>query len=308
MNTTLRAAVAAIAIGLITPGVIAGQETVAAAKQLYSAASYDEALAALEHLKAATPPDSSDNRTIDEYRVLCLLALGRQADAERSIETLVLADPSFGPDDAVASPRVQGVFVDVRKRVVPNAARQRYLSGRAAFERKEYEAALKDFEVALRWIDAPDLAAAAKEPPLADLRTLITGFRDLARAAATPPPPPPAAVTPPPPPVDPPKVEPAAPRYYTPDDAGVVPPVAINERLPPWPAAMPMPTGASSRGLLEVFISESGQVESVRIVRPTVRYFDDRLVDSAKQWHFKPATKDGVPVKFCKIIEVAITR
>jgi TonB family protein len=302
MKATLRVVAASLVIGLAGAGLAVGQETMAEAKQLYAAASYDEALATLDHLKTTTPPESSDSRAIEEYRVLCLLALGRQADAERGIEALVAADPSFSPDVAVASPRVQGVFADVRKRLVPNAARERYLSGKAAFERKDYEAAVRDFEMTLHWIDAPDLAALAKEGSLADLRMLALGFRDLARAAATPPPPP----APPPAPVASPKPEPPAPRYYTPDDAGVVPPVAISQHLPPWPPAMPMPTGASSRGLIEVFISETGTVDSVRILRPTVRYFDERLVDATKSWRFKPATRNGVAVGFCRVVEVAI--
>jgi hypothetical protein len=317
-----------------------GQETMAAARQLYGAAAYDEALAALDRLKASGAPASSDGHSIDTYRALCQLALGRSADAERTIETLVRSDPSYRPNDAEASPRVLSVFADVRRKTVPARAQERYLTGKAAFDRKDYTAALEDFNAVLQWIDAPDLASAVGQPPLSDLRTLAVGFRDLTKVAMAPPPPPPAPAAPAPavttapatvsgsaPAAAPaksaasaatPTSGPAAgnvpvpsglkPVYYKAEDSDVTPPVAISQRLPSWPAAMPIPLGGASRGVLEVLISENGSVESARPLRTTVAFFDQRLVEEAMKWKFKPATKDGVPVRYCRLVQVMIAK
>jgi len=57
--------------------------------------------------------------TIEEYRAFCLLALGRTAEAERAMEAVVAAAPSFRPTDADLSPRVRAVFSDVRRRTLP---------------------------------------------------------------------------------------------------------------------------------------------------------------------------------------------
>jgi hypothetical protein len=315
-----------------------GQETMASARQLYGAAAYDEALATLDRLKASSTPATSDGHTIETYRALCQLALGRSADAERTIESLVRSDPSFRPSDAEASPRVLSVFADVRRKTVPARAQERYLTGKAAFDRKDYTAALEDFDTVLQWIDAPDLASSAGQPPLSDLRMLATGFRDLTKVAMAPPAPVPAPAAPAAVPVAPTAAAVATPTstsaansggaqpaskpaalgtpaanataavYYKAEDADVTPPVAISQRLPSWPSALPVPLGAASRGVLEVLINESGRVETARPLRPTVTFFDQRLVEEALKWQFKPATKAGVPVRYCRLVQVVIAK
>lgn len=332
-----------------------GQETMAAARQLYGSASYDEALATLDRLKATATPANSDGHAIETYRALCQLALGRSADAERTIESLVRSDPSFRPTDAEASPRVLSVFADVRRKTVPARAQERYLTGKAAFDRKDYTAALEDFNTVLQWIDAPDLASAAGQPPLSDLRMLATGFRDLTKVAMAPPPPAPAPAAPAPAPVTPatagntapgpsaaaapssasppavaastsaanggaarpsatpamtgaPAPNPTSVVYYKADDSDVTPPVAISQKLPSWPSALPVPLGAASRGVIEVLINESGRVDSARPLRATVAFFDQRLVEEALKWQFKPATKAGVPVRYCRLVQVVIAK
>ena len=51
---------------------------------LYASAEYDQVLALL---------DGSNNKTAHFYRALCLLALGRQLDTQRAVESLVASDP-----------------------------------------------------------------------------------------------------------------------------------------------------------------------------------------------------------------------
>src|SRR5262245_47898268 len=83
------------------------------AKALYAAASYEEALAALDQLGGG--PDSIQ---VNEYRALCLLALGRARDAEAPLQQIVSADPLYKIPAAEVSPRLVDLFHDVRKRAL----------------------------------------------------------------------------------------------------------------------------------------------------------------------------------------------
>jgi len=68
-------------------------ESLALARDLYGAAEYERALGILDHLRTSTAPaPGSDVTAVEQYRALCLLALGRSADAEQAIAALVLAD------------------------------------------------------------------------------------------------------------------------------------------------------------------------------------------------------------------------
>src|SRR5205807_2368275 len=83
-----------------------------AARGLYASAAYDEALALLNRMHASERP-AAEARVIEQYRAFCLLALGRAADAERAIEAVVTAEPSYHPSDNDVSPRIRNAFADV---------------------------------------------------------------------------------------------------------------------------------------------------------------------------------------------------
>ena len=152
-----------------------------AARDLYASARYDEALAVLNGL----PSDAvaSDRKSIEQYRSLCLLALGRGTEAESAIAAVVTADPLFMPGEADASPRVRLAFSEVRQRLLPQIASTRYAAAKAAYDRKEYSSAEGQFRNLLALLDDPQMGGR-----LGDLRTLASGFVDLASAAAAPPP------------------------------------------------------------------------------------------------------------------------
>src|SRR5262245_3698256 len=65
-------------------------DSLTAARDLYAAAEYEDALALLNKLQ---PGDHEPNerRDIEQYRAYCLLALGRSADAEQAIPAVVTA-------------------------------------------------------------------------------------------------------------------------------------------------------------------------------------------------------------------------
>ena len=96
------------------------QDALTAARDLYASAAYEDALAVLNRVpESGRPPD--ETRAISQYRVFCLLALGRTSEAERAIEALVARDPTYRPAANDVSPRVRAAFTDVRRRVLPVA-------------------------------------------------------------------------------------------------------------------------------------------------------------------------------------------
>jgi len=265
--------------------------------------------------------DPAATTLIEQYRAFCLLAVGHQPDAERAIESLVAGDPTFRPDDSI-SPRLQSVFRDVRKRMLPHVVRQRYLGAKESFDQKAYQAAADQFDVVLGLLEAPEVVAS--DPALADLRTVARGFRDLAKAAADPPAPPAASPAPNEPTATGPAVAPSsspsvsaalstpAPRppraFYTADDPGVTAPVAIKQVLPPWPRGIPKPTQRGQGAVLDIVISESGAVESVVVRQSLAAWYDAALVHEAKSWSYKPATRDGAPVRYRKVMQVVVDK
>jgi TonB family protein len=289
---------------LAASSIAAAQDTLASARQLYGSAAYDEALTVLDRLRAATEPPATSTLTVDEYRAFCLMALGRQAEAMHAIEAVVAADPMFLPNESDVAPRVVTAFRDARRRLLPNVAQQRYLVAKAAYERKEFASALSGFEGALQVMDAPDLAEALTQPPLSDLRTLATGFRELARAALAPPPAPPkpkpepiVEPTPPPPP---PKT------LFSSEDGEVTPPTVVQQKAPQWPAGAQNFMVKGRRGVLEVVIDEQGAVESAVMRQSIAKVYDDTLMATAKTWRYKPAVKNNLPVKYKKLIQITV--
>lgn len=164
-----------------TAGVVAvPDDSLAQAKTLYAAAAYDESLAMLDRLTGGTPEDAS---AIAEYRVFCLLALGRGPEANRAIEGILKHDPFYRPSEAQVSPRIQSVIRDARRQLLPGIIQSAYADAKSAFDRKDPSAAAQ-FDRVITLLDDPDAKSVAA---LNDLRTVVIGFRDLSRAAAAPP-------------------------------------------------------------------------------------------------------------------------
>lgn len=270
-----------------------------AARDLYASARYDEALAVLNGLPSDTV--ASDRKSIEQYRSLCLLALGRGSEAESAIAAVINADPMFMPGEADASPRVRSAFSEVRQRLLPQIASNRYAAAKAAYDRKEYSSAETQFRNLLALLEDPQMGGR-----LPDLRTLASGFVDLAAAAAAPPPEPkkpePATVTAP----TPAPVAAREPRIWNADDPGVIAPVALRQDVPRVPSTIS--AQARERGLLEIVIDEQGRVVNLALRLPIHPMFDAQLLAAAKDWRYKPAMVDGTPVKFRKMIQVSVDK
>ena len=149
MNALKRALTTVLFIALAGQTKLIAQKSLSAAKDLYAAAAYEEALTVLDGLRNSADHASQDSRDIEQYRAFCLLALGRKGDAEHAIEGVVAAEPMYQPGEAEASPRVRAAFADVRRRMLPSIAQQKYVSAKATFDRKEFSAAAAGFKAAL---------------------------------------------------------------------------------------------------------------------------------------------------------------
>jgi len=269
------------------------QDPIAKARELYAAAEYEEALTLLDGL-AAGKHGASDRQAVEIYRTLCLIAVGRQDDADRAIEGIIAEDPLFRPGDDV-SPRMRTVFSDARRRLLPALIQQNYHQAKAAFDRQDYAAAASGFKRVVETVSDPDMTQAAAQSPLSDLRTLATGFHDLSVRAMPPPPPPtPVAAEP---------VVPETPRIYGPEDRQVVAPIAIQQELPKYPGRI-RPGGMT--GVVEVVIDEMGMVEAASTVVSLGAAYDQLVTAAANRWQYYPARAGGKPVKFRKRIQITV--
>ncbi|MBA3887367.1 MAG: hypothetical protein H0X67_16790 [Acidobacteria bacterium] len=267
------------------------------ARDLYASARYDEALAVLNTLRpdeAAVP----ERKSIAQYRSLCLLALGRDDEAEEAIATVVTSDPLFQPNESDAAPRVRAAFRDVRDRLLPEIAASRYASAKAAYDRKEHEAAEHSFRELLLLLDDPQMRGR-----LSDLRVLAAGFLELSAAAAAPPP---EAEPPAEEPVESLPPVPNPDRIYLMEDEGVQPPGTIRQELPSIPFTLRHQI--RDRGLLEVVIDEAGRVSFMALRVGIHPQYDTMLLAAAREWRYQPATLNGTPVKFRKLIRIAHQR
>src|SRR5690349_18963126 len=149
------------------------QDALATARSLYASAAYDEALKALQEIADSVPPSAI--REIEQYRFLCLLALGRSSEAKESITAVVTADPLYKLDENTISPRVVDAFRNVRREVLPDVTTAIYNVAKAAFDRKDYKVA----EVQLRKVIALGGDADMPGGKVEDIVRLSKSFLDL---------------------------------------------------------------------------------------------------------------------------------
>jgi tetratricopeptide (TPR) repeat protein len=275
----------------VSPALRADSPELGNAKALYAQASYEDALVQLNGITEA----GVENQ-VDQYRALCLLALGRDREAQASLERIVVRAPLYVVKADDASPKLVTLFQQVRQRTLPVAAKDLYAKARASFDGKRFAEARTQFEEMLAVLK--ETAAGDSNSSIADLKQLGEGFLKLTNAELTPAEP----ATPSPVPV---RVAAAKAAFYTPGDADVVPPVEVIRDLPSW---NPPPTwlNGTYRGKLQLDIDEQGLVERAILIEAIAPPYDNRLIAASKAWRFQPATRDGVAVKYRKIITVVL--
>ena len=271
-------------------GTAAAQDTLEEAKAHYAAAAYEEALSMLTRVEAAPAMNKVE---LEQYRAFCFIALGKLADAERAVAALVAADPRYVPSPTVASPKVLQLVSEMRRKELPGVARRLFDDGKAAFKEKELGRAQRNFALLLQVLDDPALKG---RPEHEDLRVLAEGFVALLDVPAAP------------------AAEATAPATVTETvvrtsgTRAMEPPVPIRQTLPEW---MPTDKIAGSRdyiGSIKVIIGIDGRVKSASIEQATHPTYDARLLQVAKEWLYKPATRNGEPVESEKVIAIQLRR
>jgi len=86
----------------------------------------------------------------------------------------------------------------------------------------------------------------------------------------------------------------SGPKQYLKIGKGIVPPKVIFDPKPLDPPSCKITHEAVA--ILWVGVGEQGTVDAVRVERSAGHDLDQRAIDEVKQWKFKPATKDGIPV------------
>jgi len=299
-----------VVVSVFTPlAAETAQDPLAAAKELYASAAYEEALTALRSIRDKGTEDVA--RQADEYIAFCLLALGKTSEAELAAESAVRRNPLAAIDARDASPRIEAMFTQVRKRLLPGMIRDSYRSSREAMNQGNATEGMEGLARVRLMLDAAK-ALDAWDDTLADMSVLVDGFLDLSRAAAAQRTPPPAAAVPVPATIPPVVTSGQAalsakpsPPIYNASDVGVTPPVVVRQDIPE--VTLDSPTRATKRsGVIEVTIDERGGVRSAVMRESISPSIDAQLLKAARSWQYRPATRGGVPVPYIKVIGIAI--
>lgn len=295
----LRVVLTCVVLLLAAAARVYAQAPLDVARDLYATADYEKALGLLDGLIAN---ESGPKRQEAElYRALCFLALGKREDADRSVETIVQRDPLYRAPDDIA-PRMRTAFGDAKKRLLPAIIQQHYHTAKMAFDNKDFGLAGEGFQRVLDALNDPDMKHAASQSPLADIKTLASGFRDLS-VQSVPPPPPVAAILAVPPPVQQVQAQATVSRIYDGTEPGVTPPVAISQDFPKFPGRVP---SGGIAGAVQIIIDQNGSVEAATMQTPVLSGYDAIVVSAARNWKYQPARVNGQPVKFRKSIKITV--
>ena len=251
-------------------------------RNLYASAEYDQALSLL---------GEAQDPAAQQYRALCLLALGRQADAEAALERLIAAAPEFTLSAEDMPPRFVAMFAEQRREIVPGVVRKLFAEAREDYRAKAYERALPQFKKVLALSSDAEVR---DEEGLDDLRLLAESFIEIAAASESPKPEVAASAAPAAAPA------PAAPATVRRPTL----PVAIRQEMPPWPSSVPVRAGLS--GSVRIKINSSGKVTSATMVRNIEPRYDGRVLAATHFWEYKPATDNGVPIDSESVVEITI--
>jgi len=159
---------------------------------------------------------------------------------------------------------------------------------------------VQQFDEVLALLDDRDVDQTST---LTDLRAVASAFRDLAKAVAAAAPSAGDAR-----PAQPPTLpqEPLPQNIiYTSADTDVTPPVAQSQRMPMWRPSS-MESTKEFKGALRLLIDESGAVISATMPATTRAAYDQMLIRAARDWKFLPAQKQGMPVRYLKLIEIQL--
>ena len=213
-----------------------------------------------------------------ERRASALLASGKSADATIAFDSIVMRDPGRRANPDRLTPEATEALRRSKQTLVPTLARSHLDAGRAALDLGDFSLAITESERALRLLEDPDLgnAADALKPAALELLTTASGAKRADEETV-----------------------------YTIDDSDVTPPRPVGRQLP---ATAPPSTPATAIGRLEILVSRTGAVERVTLHTPSNAYQERMIVSAAKAWRYKPAQRNGRPVRYSLILSINLPR
>jgi hypothetical protein len=152
-------------------------DRLAGVKALFAAADYEAALIVLSTDDVASLPGA------DQYRALCLLALGRVDDVDRLLESLIRRDPTFTMSVSEVTPRMIALFRQTRQRLLPSILDDRFKAAKASFEQGRHAEAAVQFRALLTLLADEDVQASEGPPVSRDMQRVAEGFLNLATNA-----------------------------------------------------------------------------------------------------------------------------
>jgi tetratricopeptide (TPR) repeat protein len=155
----------------------AAADRLAGVKALFAAADYEAALVVLSTAELSSAPGA------DQYRALCLLALGRLEEVERLLESLIRRDPAFKMSVDEVTPRMIVLFQQTRQRLLPGILDDRFKSATAVFEQGRYDEAAAQFRSLLVLLADEEGASSEEATVNRDMQRVAEGFLRLAVSA-----------------------------------------------------------------------------------------------------------------------------
>ena len=279
---------------LCAAATVSAQEPLTKAKALYDAANYEEALAVLGPVQE---PEAQ------QYRALCMLALGRAKDATGEVDLLIASVPTFEPSSEDAPPRFVSLVSDAKKRLLPGIARKTFNEARDQYKSGDRAEAAKKFDLV---VTLASTAGFKDTSEAEDLRTLASGFIELARAS-TPPRPEPKAPAPAP---ESPRIAEATPAAAPSTSKSAVAspdvsqPVVVRQTIPPIPSGI---TGIGSpTASVRVEIGTDGRVLNASMQQSSHPLYDRLVLQAAREWLYTPAMLNGRPVPSEKVVTIQL--
>ena len=94
---------------------------------------------------------------------------------------------------------------------------------------------------------------------------------------------------------------------YGPKDTDVTRPIAVQRNMPEW-----RPTAVEAmmdfRGSIELLVGVNGKVISAAITDSIHPMYDNQLKTAALSWTFKPALKNGKPVRYRYALDIQLKK
>jgi hypothetical protein len=240
--------------------------------------------AAARNPEPATPSASGSSAAVatagtasspreSQRRASALIEQGHAAEAAIVFDALLLSNPLYEIDPGEVTPEALAAFRISQRSLLPNIAQKDYERGRAALAAGDADRALMLAKEAATILDR---RVSDAPPQLREQVQRLVDDASTAKAAAD-------------------EI------VYTANDRGVIPPRELSRG---FPNTTPVGVPPARVGWLDMIIGRDGGVEYVHLITPLNRYHERMIVSAAKAWRYRPATRNGRPVRFHLTVKI----